>query len=215
MAASQRFSTGTGLKPIWQNLSKWIVQLLEVPMTMAIELTFEAFYIQYSKRNKPILKREVNNETFLTLSKLDNQIYCYSLQYSLICIQSDLIYPDCFVSWNDVGLARYPDNGIESIKSDILSGANAIYVNKGEDVRCSRTRLSGHSKSGVPKLWYICLSEGVHLKLAIEGTNILTCCLCSNILYIFHLILFSKIIICLLLNISVKNHEKVFCHKEF
>jgi len=27
MAASQRFSTGTGLKPIRKNLSKWIAQL--------------------------------------------------------------------------------------------------------------------------------------------------------------------------------------------
>jgi len=34
-------------------------------------------------------------------------------------------------------------------------------------------------------------------------------------LYIYHLILFSKVIICLMLNISVKNHEKIFCHKEF
>jgi len=28
-------------------------------------------------------------------------------------------------------------------------------------------------------------------------------------LYIYHLILFSKVIICTLLNISVKNHEKI------
>jgi len=34
-------------------------------------------------------------------------------------------------------------------------------------------------------------------------------------LYIFHLISFSKVIICLLLNISVKNHEKVFVIKSF
>jgi len=34
-------------------------------------------------------------------------------------------------------------------------------------------------------------------------------------LYIYHLIFFSKVIICILLNISVKNHEKIFCHKEF
>jgi len=34
-------------------------------------------------------------------------------------------------------------------------------------------------------------------------------------LYIYHFILFSKVIVCLLLNISVKNHEKMFCHKEF
>jgi len=32
--------------------------------------------------------------------------------------------------------------------------------------------------------------------------------------YIF-LKLFSKVIICLLLNISMTNHEKIFCHKDF
>ena len=64
----------------------------------------------------------------------------------MCCIQSNLVYPDYFVSLNDVGLARYPDNGIESINSDILSGANANYVNKGDNVHCSRTRLRGRSK---------------------------------------------------------------------
>jgi len=34
-------------------------------------------------------------------------------------------------------------------------------------------------------------------------------------LYIYHLILFSKVNTCTLLSISVKNHEKIFCHKEF
>ena len=34
-------------------------------------------------------------------------------------------------------------------------------------------------------------------------------------LYIYHLILISKAIICILLNVSVKNHEKIFCHEEF
>ena len=32
--------------------------------------------------------------------------------------------------------------------------------------------------------------------------------------YIYHL-LFSKVNVCILLNISVKNHEKIFCHKDF
>jgi len=56
-----------------------------------------------------------------------------------------------------------------------------------------RQQLSIHSRycysssTGVPNLgymypWgYICLSEGVHLRLAIEGKNIFTCCLFSNI----------------------------------
>jgi len=34
-------------------------------------------------------------------------------------------------------------------------------------------------------------------------------------LHIYHLILFSKVTIYVLLNISVKNHKKIFCHKEF
>jgi len=34
-------------------------------------------------------------------------------------------------------------------------------------------------------------------------------------LYIYHLILFSKVIICILLNISVKNHEKNFVIRSF
>ena len=36
-----------------------------------------------------------------------------------------------------------------------------------------------------------------------------------NSLCKYHLILFSKVIICILLNICVKNHEKIFCNKEF
>jgi len=42
-------------------------------------------------------------------------------------------------------------------------------------------------RTGVPNLGYmypqgyICLSEGVHLKLAIEDKNIFACCLFSNI----------------------------------
>jgi len=34
-------------------------------------------------------------------------------------------------------------------------------------------------------------------------------------LYMYHLILISKVIICILLNIFVKLHEKIFCHEEF
>jgi len=34
-------------------------------------------------------------------------------------------------------------------------------------------------------------------------------------LHIYHLILFLKVIICLMLNISKNNHEKIFRHEEF
>jgi len=39
-----------------------------------------------------------------------------------------------------------------------------------------------HVPLGYKYPWgYICLSEGVHLRLAIEGENIFTCCLFSNL----------------------------------
>jgi len=53
--------------------------------------------------------------------------------------------------------------------------------------RVSHLKLIDHSRAGVPNLgymypWgYICLSEGVHLRLAIEGKNIFACCLFSNL----------------------------------
>jgi len=34
-------------------------------------------------------------------------------------------------------------------------------------------------------------------------------------LYMYHLILISKVSICILLNVSVRYHEKIFCHEEF
>jgi len=37
----------------------------------------------------------------------------------------------------------------------------------------------------------------------------------SKYLHIYQLILLSKVIICLLLNISMNNHDKIFCHKKF
>ena len=43
--------------------------------------------------------------------------------------QRDLVYPDYFIPSNNVGLARYPIIGIESIKSEILFGVNANNVN--------------------------------------------------------------------------------------
>jgi len=61
---------------------------------------------------------------------------------------------------------------------------------------------------------YICLFEAVHLRLAIEGKIYLHVVYFQIFVHI-SLKLFSKVIICLLLNISVKNHEKLFCHKEF
>jgi len=41
--------------------------------------------------------------------------------------------------------------------------------------------LSSESNTGVPNLGYICLSEGVHLRLAIEEKNITTYYLFPNI----------------------------------
>jgi len=46
------------------------------------ELAFEAFDTK-SRRIKPLLKREVNNETFLTLLILQYQIYYYILVYAV------------------------------------------------------------------------------------------------------------------------------------
>ena len=34
-------------------------------------------------------------------------------------------------------------------------------------------------------------------------------------MYIYQLILFSKIVTCLMLNISMISHDKIFCHKKF
>jgi len=52
--------------------------------------------------------------------------------------------------------------------------------------------------------------KGVHLRLAIEGQNIF-------IYYLFPYISgyhFSRIIICLLLNIFMISHDEIFCHIE-
>ena len=76
-----------------------------------------------------------------------------------------------------------------------------------------------YSKTGFPNLGYmypqgyICLSAGVHLRLAIEDkcTVYLGYILfISEYLYIHQLILLPKVI-CLLLNISMNNHGKLFC----
>jgi len=37
----------------------------------------------------------------------------------------------------------------------------------------------------------------------------------SKYLYIYQLILFQKVITCLLLNISMNNHENILCYKSF
>jgi len=52
----------------------------------------------------------------------------------------------------------------------------------------------------------ICPSEGVHLRLGIEGKGTYMYCFFPNIHENYQWILFSKIITCLLLNISMMNH---------
>ena len=63
-------------------------------------------------------------------------------------------------------------------------------------------------------LGYICLSEGIHLRLAIDAKYIYISFI-SNYLYICQGILFSKAVISLLLNTSVINHAEMFFHKKF
>ena len=59
---------------------------------------------------------------------------------------------------------------------------------------------------------YICLPEGVHLRVAKKEKKLI---FVLQYLYIYHLILFSKIIICLLLIISINIDDKIFCHTRF
>jgi len=63
----------------------------------------------------------------------------------------------------------------------------------------------GRSKPGVPNLGYICLSEGVHLRLAIEENNIFIYYLFPNTYISWNNI--YKILICVLLNISMNNES--------
>ena len=58
-------------EPIWPILPNWV--------PVETELTFEAFHTFWE--NKPPLKREVNNESFFTLQRLDYSIYYYGLYY--------------------------------------------------------------------------------------------------------------------------------------
>ena len=61
---------------------------------------------------------------------------------------------------------------------------------------------------------YICLSEGIHLRLSTDEQNVFAYILFQNI-YTCQWIFFSKIITCLLLNISMHNHDKMYCHGKF
>jgi len=62
-----------------------------------------------------------------------------------------------------------------------------LYPVRSPCVRSGEGFRDGSPTPGVPNLvymypWgYICLSDGVHLRLAIEGKNIFTCCLFSNL----------------------------------
>jgi len=67
-----------------------------------------------------------------------------------------------------------------------------------------------------PNQGYIYLSEGVHLRLAVEGNNMFLQYLFPNIYtYLRQWMLFSKIIIRLLLNISMISHDIIFFMRYF
>jgi len=68
-AATQRFSTRARFKPFFTYFIKMDPAAKRAPHKAPTELMFEAFYMCY-KRNKPILKREANNETFCTIMRL-------------------------------------------------------------------------------------------------------------------------------------------------
>jgi len=61
---------------------------------------------------------------------------------------------------------------------------------------------------------YIFLSERVHLRLA-EDEKYIHILFISKYLYIYHWVLFPKIIICLLLIMSMNEHDNIFCHRKF
>jgi len=70
------------------------------------------------------------------------------------------------------------------------------------------------TKPGIPNLDYICLSEGVHLRLAMsQKIHWFIIYFQIFILYICQCLLFSKIVTWLLLNISMISHDKVFGKK--
>jgi len=79
--ASKRFSTIACFKPIWIIFSKWVPAPIEGSAQVLTELRLESAI--YSKRMKPQLKREVNNETFFTSLKSYYQIdyIAYYTQY--------------------------------------------------------------------------------------------------------------------------------------
>ena len=61
---------------------------------------------------------------------------------------------------------------------------------------------------------YICLIRRGTFKASNRRYKYICRLFIFKYLYIYHLILFSEVIICLLLNIFMNNHEKIFCHKE-
>jgi len=64
---------------------------------------------------------------------------------------------------------------------------------------------------------YVCLSEGVHLRVAEDEKNIFTYYLFPNIYTYITEYYFQKSLqgICLLLNMSMNEHDNIFCHRKF
>ena len=75
--------------------------------------------------------------------------------------------------------------------------------------RGSGTGVHAHLRVHLP-IW----RGRLHFSLAIEGTKYVYILLISNYLYIYQWILFSRIIMCLLVNI-VLLFPQPFCHKKF
>jgi len=80
-APSQHFSTRRGFKLFDKFYIIRSCTLKRAPHQWLQSYRLKPFCTVYSKRNKPLLKREVHNETFSILLTLDYQIYYYGLVF--------------------------------------------------------------------------------------------------------------------------------------
>jgi len=62
---------------------------------------------------------------------------------------------------------------------------------------------------------YICLSEGVHLMLAIDEKMYLHIIYFQTYIHILVIIIFKNHNTLIVKYIYMKNHDKIFCHKKF